>query len=98
MLARPRGEEEHVDAVAHEVVDGRTGGRRRVRSRRVGVALAVVGLVALAGCSSSGGGGPASTDASGGSSAYPRDGELKLNQMQVLGTHNSYHLRPQEPL
>jgi hypothetical protein len=49
-----------------------------------------VGLVALAGCGSSGGGGKAV--------AYPRDGELKLNQMQVLGTHNSYHLRPQEPL
>lgn len=25
--------------------------------------------------------------------AYPRDGELRLNQMQVLGTHNSSHIR-----
>ncbi|MCA9450350.1 MAG: hypothetical protein KC931_24720, partial [Candidatus Omnitrophica bacterium] len=23
---------------------------------------------------------------------------LRLNQIQVIGTHNSYHLRPQEPL
>jgi hypothetical protein len=26
---------------------------------------------------------------------YPRDGELRLNHMQVLGSHNSYHVRPQ---
>jgi Phosphoinositide phospholipase C, Ca2+-dependent len=25
-------------------------------------------------------------------SAYPRDGDLRLNHVQVLGTHNSYHL------
>jgi hypothetical protein len=26
--------------------------------------------------------------------AYPRDGELRINQLQALGTQNSYHLRP----
>jgi calcium-dependent phosphoinositide phospholipase C len=26
-------------------------------------------------------------------SAYPRDNELRLNQIQVLGTHNSYHIQ-----
>ena len=26
--------------------------------------------------------------------AYPRDRELRLNQIQVLGTHNSYHIQP----
>ena len=25
---------------------------------------------------------------------YPRDGELRINQLQALGTQNSYHLRP----
>src|SRR6478735_4391295 len=26
--------------------------------------------------------------------AYPRDKTLQVNDVQVLGTHNSYHLRP----
>lgn len=30
--------------------------------------------------------------------AYPRDGQLRLNQIQVLGTHNSYHIQAPEPL
>jgi hypothetical protein len=30
--------------------------------------------------------------------AYPRDDTLRLNQMQVLGTHNSYHLQSPPPL
>ena len=30
--------------------------------------------------------------------AYPLDDQLKLNQMQVLGTHNSYHLAPDPAL
>ena len=29
---------------------------------------------------------------------YPEDGVLRVNQMQVLGTHNSYHLRPPRQL
>jgi hypothetical protein len=31
-------------------------------------------------------------------SVYPRDGELRLNQFQVVGSHNSYHVQPKEPL
>ena len=30
--------------------------------------------------------------------AYPLDDTLRLNQIQVLGTHNSYHIQPKEPL
>jgi hypothetical protein len=30
--------------------------------------------------------------------AYPRDDTLRLNQIQVLGTHNSYHIRPDKPV
>ncbi|MBM4266976.1 MAG: hypothetical protein FJ144_10230 [Deltaproteobacteria bacterium] len=33
-----------------------------------------------------------------GSSSYPLDDELRLNQVQVLGSHNSYHIQPREPL
>jgi Phosphoinositide phospholipase C, Ca2+-dependent len=29
---------------------------------------------------------------------YPRDAELRLNQIQVLGSHNSYHIRPAPPI
>jgi hypothetical protein len=29
---------------------------------------------------------------------YPRDGELRLNQIQVLGTHNSYHIQADPPV
>jgi hypothetical protein len=36
--------------------------------------------------------------ASASSRAYPRDGALRVNQMQVLGTHNSYHVRPPRQL
>ena len=32
------------------------------------------------------------------SNPYPEDGVLRVNQMQVLGTHNSYHLRPPRQL
>ncbi|MEW6270977.1 MAG: phosphatidylinositol-specific phospholipase C1-like protein [Thermodesulfobacteriota bacterium] len=37
-------------------------------------------------------------DASSPSGAYPRDDELRLNHMQVLGSHNSYHIEPQPAL
>lgn len=30
--------------------------------------------------------------------AYPKDDELRLNQVQVLGSHNSYHIQPQPAL
>ncbi len=32
------------------------------------------------------------------SAAYPRDGSLRLNHIQVLGTHNSYHIQPRPAL
>ncbi len=32
------------------------------------------------------------------SPAYPRDTELRLNHIQVLGSHNSYHIQAPEPL
>lgn len=28
---------------------------------------------------------------------YPRDDQIRLDQVQLLGTHNSYHLRPASP-
>jgi hypothetical protein len=37
-------------------------------------------------------------DGKSGSSAYPLDTLLRLNQAQVLGSHNSYHVQPREPL
>lgn len=30
--------------------------------------------------------------------AYPQDGVLRLNQIQVVGTHNSYHIQPRPAL
>jgi len=30
--------------------------------------------------------------------AYPQDGTLRLNQLQALGSHNSYHVRPRPEL
>lgn len=30
--------------------------------------------------------------------AYPRDGELRLNHLQVIGSHNSYHIEPEPEL
>ncbi len=30
--------------------------------------------------------------------AYPRDDELRLNQIQVIGSHNSYHIEPRPAL
>jgi hypothetical protein len=42
-------------------------------------------------CSSDGGGTTAK-------SVYPRDGELRLNDIQSLGSHNSYHVQAEQPL
>jgi hypothetical protein len=33
-----------------------------------------------------------------GADSYPRDGALRLNQMQVLGSHNSYHIQAEPSL
>jgi hypothetical protein len=60
--------------------------RRRSRRSRVLVALAVLATSAF-GCGND--------DGSGGAAAYPLDDTLRLNQMQVLGSHNSYHIEPQ---
>lgn len=50
-------------------------------------ALLAVALAALfAACGDSGSSRPA---------VYPRDHELRLNQIQVVGSHNSYHIPPQ---
>lgn len=79
---------------------GGTGRWRRLTA--LGLALAVLGGA----CSSGGGGddeaadeGRAASDSAPGtapsSSAYPRDDELRLNQIQAMGSHNSYHLAPQ---
>ncbi len=51
--------------------------------------LAALGLMAVA-C------GDSST--SGSSPAYPRDDVLRLNHMQVVGSHNSYHIQPRPDL
>jgi len=51
------------------------------------IALVVVAAGAF-GCGSDDGSG-------GGNAAYPLDGTLHLNEVQVLGSHNSYHIRPQ---
>jgi hypothetical protein len=32
------------------------------------------------------------------SKAYPRDGELRVHELQAKATHNSYHLRPKNPV
>jgi hypothetical protein len=53
--------------------------------------LAVVGVVLLAGCGDDDQFNPTSV-------AYPRDNSLRLNQIQVLGTHNSYHVQPRPAL
>lgn len=45
-------------------------------------------LTALLGCTAQN-----ATDDTGSAWSYPRDGELRFNDLQALGTHNSYHLR-----
>jgi Phosphoinositide phospholipase C, Ca2+-dependent len=54
--------------------------------------MVAVALLA-AGCSGSGGStGDATTTSAPADAAYPLDDELRLNQIQALGTHNSYHV------
>lgn len=59
---------------------------------RSGALLLLFG-VALAACGDS-----ATSGTGGGPSAYPRDGTLRLNHIQVLGSHNSYHIQPKPDL
>jgi hypothetical protein len=58
-------------------------------TRAAGVALA---LMILAGCGGDGGEGRGGVLEA--APAYRLDGTLRLNQIQVLGTHNSYHFAP----
>lgn len=55
-------------------------------------AIAVGLALALSAC------GDSATTGSGEPSAYPRDDTLRLNHIQVVGSHNSYHLRPKPDL
>ncbi|MFO7590428.1 MAG: Ca2+-dependent phosphoinositide-specific phospholipase C [Acidimicrobiia bacterium] len=62
----------------------------RVVRSTLGGALAVAvlaGLVAVVAA-------PLGASAAGAANPYPRDGKLTLSDVQLLGTHNSYHLRP----
>jgi hypothetical protein len=80
----------------------------RSRARHLLVTTtALAAITVLAACSSTsstssgtpGSAAPAST--AGGTTApqgYPNDGTLKLNQIQTIGTHNSYHLRTPQAL
>ena len=69
--------------------------------RRLGAAVAVAAVLAGAACSSDDGTDPGASGADGSSadssvaSGYPRDDELRMNEIQVMGTHNSYHGYPQ---
>src|SRR5690242_12098123 len=69
-----------------------------LRSVRPCTSVLLCLLVALAtACSSSGGGSSAPTTtapAAGAHSGYPLDDSLRMDQVQVLGSHNSYHGRP----
>jgi len=52
-------------------------------------------LALLAGCGGGGTSGAGGTGGAGGSPPtfdYPRDGTLRMNHLQALGTHNSYHV------
>lgn len=53
-----------------------------------GRALVAVGLaMLLAGCGDDG-------ESTAAADVYPRDDELRLNHLQVIGSHNSYHIEP----
>ena len=74
---------------------GATNGARW--RRLVAVLVVAVALVAAA-CSSSddgGGGAAAPVGSAPADDGYPRDDELRLDQIQVVGSHNSYHRRLQ---
>lgn len=62
-------------------------GTLRFHDSRVTATLLIGLAIGFAGCGGDGG--------SKGSVAYPRDHELRLNQIQVVGSHNSYHIPPQ---
>lgn len=55
----------------------------------------VVGLMLLGGAVVTG---TTGAGASGGRNPYPRDDELTISDVQMLGTHNSFHVRPGDDL
>ena len=61
--------------------------------RRLGPGLALIAVVAMAAAAV--GAAPAIAAKK---NPYPLDGVLHLQDVQVLGTHNSYHLRPEPQL
>ena len=72
--------------------DSSAMGTHTARTAAVLVALALGGA-AMAGCSSgSSDGGAASTTAAKTTTTVAPDDALKLNQIQVIGTHNSFHV------
>jgi Phosphoinositide phospholipase C, Ca2+-dependent len=63
-----------------------------MRRRNLLVTALVTGALLLAACSSSSNHSAASTTTPGSRSTANPDASLRLNQVQVIGTHNSYHL------
>ena len=64
---------------------------------RASLAPVLVALVLLVACSGDDGGSAAPTTTTTTTTvagAHPRDAELRLDDVQVLGTHNSYHVEP----
>ena len=79
----------------------------RTAAPRVGSALLAVALSAIAACSTGGDSGGSSstqssterTESSAASTAdFPLDATIRLDQVQVLGTHNSYHVQAEPEL
>jgi Phosphoinositide phospholipase C, Ca2+-dependent len=62
------------------------------------VCLVALGAAACSGGSSNSAKPPESTATTSTVPAYPRDNTLRLDQVQVLGSHNSYHGRPYAPV
>jgi hypothetical protein len=69
-----------------------SGGAPTLGSVKRAIVVAALALGMLAGCG--GGGGGREQLARGPAPAYRLDQTLRLNEIQVLGTHNSYHLAP----
>lgn len=61
--------------------------------------LALAGLTALlAGCGGESTSGTTGSPDAGPTFNYPHDGEIRLNQLQAKGTHNSYHIAAKDPI
>jgi hypothetical protein len=100
------------DRTTFELAGGRTRRRRRVLIAVAGALLVAAtacssttgttgtnnpnGSAAPGGTAGGGSGGTAKAPSL--ADEYPRDDTIKLNQIQVLGSHNSYHLRTPQAL